>query len=179
MDDDDARLWVAADDQNLYLAFRTEVDKDLQADPTHVKYPTGQYKDAASRRDGDVYADDYVEWTLKGKDGHTYRFAVNAKGALLDSRDGDKGWNSHAAFKSRSDFKDWTAELAIPLADLGMAPGDTVEFNVVRSWKWFKSSQNTLCIDQRSQPCLGKLVLAAPAAAACPALARRTRATCA
>ncbi|MDD5705624.1 MAG: DUF6067 family protein [Kiritimatiellae bacterium] len=170
LDADDARFWIAADDRNLYLAFRTEVDKELQADPTHVKYPTGQYKALTTARDGDVDADDYVEWSLQSAGGQTYRFAINARDALLDSRDGDKSWNGNVQFKSRSDFADWTAELAIPLADVGMRAGETVAFNATRSWKLFKSAQNSLCIDARSQPAMGKLTLGAPAAVSVSAL---------
>ena len=80
-------------------------------------------------------ADDYADVALKGKDGHVYRFAFNDKGALLDSRDGDKTWNGSASVVSKNDGKAWTAELAIPLAELGMAPGETVDFDVTRSWK--------------------------------------------
>ena len=116
-------------------------------------------------RDSDVYGDDYLEFAIKNKAGHEYRIAVNAKGAVLDSRDGDKSWNTTGKIVSRSDFKDWTAEISIPLAELGLKLGDTVDFNVIRSWKLFKSAQNTLCADERSQPTFGKLTLGGDSAA--------------
>jgi hypothetical protein len=175
LDNDDAKVLVAVDGKNLYLAFRTEVDAALQADPRHVMYPAGEYKAGVLQCDGDVYADDYIEYTLRGKDDHVYRFAVNARGALLDSRDGDNGWNSHARVVSRSDFKDWTAEMAIPLSEIGMAPGAVVGFNAVRSWKWFKSSQNTLCFDEQYQPSLASLALGAPSTAAVDGLGHPER----
>lgn len=159
LDDDPTRIYTACDDQNLYLGFQCEVDLALQKDPTHIKYPLGQFLTTPRARDGDVYADDYTEFVLRTKDPHVYRFAVNSQGNLLDSRDGDKSWNGNVPCKGRSDFKDWTAELAIPLADLGVKLGDVVDFNVIRSWKLFKSAQNSLCADERGLPGFGKLTL--------------------
>ena len=49
---------------------------------------------------------------------------------------------------------------------MGLKLGDTVDFNVIRSWKLFKSAQNTLCADERSQPTFGKLTLGGDSAAA-------------
>jgi hypothetical protein len=170
LDDDPGQVYVACDREHLYFGFSCPVDASIQSDPTHVWYPTGEFLAGVQKRDGDVSADDYVEFAIKGKDGHVYRFALNAKNVLRDSRDGDVGWNTKGTFASRSDFKDWTAELAVPLAELGLALGDTVEFNVVRSWKLFKSSQNALCADERSQPAWGKLTLGGPAAAAVESL---------
>jgi hypothetical protein len=172
LDQDDALVSLAVDDRHLYLAFRTVVDDELHNDPTHVKYPSGQYLANARQRDDHVDADDYIAFDLRGANGHHYRFALSAKGALQDSRDGDAGWNAHAAWASRSDFTDWTAELAIPLADMGMVAGETVEFNAVRSWKLFKSSQNTLFITPQSQPGFGKLTLGSPVTAAVSSLGR-------
>ncbi len=165
LDNDDAKVYAACDAQTLYLAFRCPVNEALQKDPTHIWYPTGQFKAGMTVRDSDVHGDDYLEFVIKNKAGHEYRIAVNAKGAVLDSRDGDTSWNTSGKIVSRSDFQDWTAEMAIPLVELGLALGDTVDFNVIRSWKLFKSAQNTLCADERSQPTFGKLTLGGDAAA--------------
>ncbi|MBI4028425.1 MAG: hypothetical protein HY360_25795 [Verrucomicrobia bacterium] len=177
LDDDPGRVYAACDARNLYLAFFCEVDASIQKDPTHVWYPTGEFRAEATERDGEVAGDDYVEFAIKSKDGHEYRFALNPRNALADSRDGNKTWNSNAQWKSRSDFKDWTAELIVPLADLGAAVGDTVDFNVTRSWKLFKSSQNTLCADARGQPAFGKLALGGAVAAAVENLGQPWRGT--
>ena len=94
LDNDEAKVYAACDAQNLYLAFRCPVDESLQKDPTHIWYPTGQFKAGMTARDSDVHGDDYLEFAIKNKAGHEYRIAVNAKGAVLDSRDGDKSWNT-------------------------------------------------------------------------------------
>jgi hypothetical protein len=169
LDSDPSQVYVACDDQNLCLGFRCEVDPSVANDFNHFKYPTGEFLTTLRDRDGDVYADDHVEFVVKAKEGHVYRFALNAQGSLLDSRDGDKGWNATVQWKGRSDFKDWTAELVVPLADLGLKIGDVVDFNVSRSWKLFKSSQNSLCADERGLPGWGKLAVgtsATPSASA-------------
>jgi hypothetical protein len=165
LDDDRGTVTVACDATNLYLGFACPVDDLLRNDPTHIWYPLGQFLANPLPRDGDLYGDDYVEYAIKSTDGHTYRFVINAKGSLLDSRDGDAGWNADIAWTSRSDFEDWTAELAIPLAAVGARPGDTVEFNVNRSWKLFKSAQSALCPNAQSQPGWGKLMLGGTASA--------------
>ena len=175
LDDDASKVYVAHDAGNLYVGFRCPVDEALHNDPTHVMYPTGQFLANTSARDGDVYADDYVEFAIRNKDGHTYRFALNAKGALFDSRDGDRSWNADAKYISRSDFTDWTAEFTVPLAQLGLAAGDVADFNVIRSWKLSESSQNSLCPDAQSQPGWGKLTLGTSASASLESLGRPDR----
>lgn len=166
LDDDPGKIYVASDSRNLYVGFYCPVDKSIQDDPTHIKYPTGEFKASPRDRDGAVYEDDYIEFALKGKDGHEYRYALNGRGSLLDSRDGEKQWNGGAKSAGRSDLKDWTAEIAIPLDELGVSPGEIVEFNAVRSWKLFKSSQNSLCPDAACQPGWGNLTVGSAACAA-------------
>jgi len=165
LDDDPSVIYAASDGKKLYLGFYCPVDESIQKDPTHVKYPAGQFKASPFDRDGNVYEDDYVEFVLGSADGHEYRFALNGKGALLDSRDADRTWNAQCKWAGRSNFKQWTAELVIPLAEIGVKKVDTINFNVIRSWKWFKSSENSLCADERSQPAAGKLILDSGASA--------------
>ncbi|MDD5705106.1 MAG: DUF6067 family protein [Kiritimatiellae bacterium] len=178
LDSSTGRVWVAADGTNLYLAFECEVDKSIQDDPTHVWYPTGAFKADAKARDGDVLADDYVEFVVKGL--HEDRFAVNAAGALRDSRDGDVSWNAGVTCVSRYDFsatgaeadaaRFWRVELAVPLADLGVKSGDAVGFNVLRMWRLFKSARNTLITDEHAGAGFGALKLGGAAVAAVESL---------
>jgi len=170
LDHDPGQIKFAVDDKNLYVAFRCEVDASIQADPTHIKYPGGEFLAGKTARDADLAGDDTVQLALRGKDGHDYRITFNARGALRDERDGDVARNANLTGTSRSDLKDWTAEYAIPLAELGMTPGETVDFNVIRSWKLFSSAQNSLCADVQSQFGFGKLTLGAPASAAVESL---------
>jgi hypothetical protein len=170
LDYDPGMVGVACDAKNLYLAFYCPVDASVRNDPMHIMYPNGVFLANPPSRDGDIRDNDYVVFNIGGKGGHTYRFVVNARGALVDMRDGDTAWNAGVTWKSRSDFNDWTAELAIPLADLGLSLGDTVDFNVTRSWKLFTSSQNTLLLNEYSQPAPGKLALKAMACASLTSL---------
>ncbi|MBI4024393.1 MAG: hypothetical protein HY360_05390 [Verrucomicrobia bacterium] len=165
LDNDPGIIYVACDAKNLYLAFSCPVDDSVRNDPTHIMYPAGVFLANPPSRDGDIRDNDTITFSLGGKDGRAYQFTINARDALVDMRDGDAAWNANVTWKSRSDFNDWTAELVIPLADVGLAPGDTGDFNVTRSWKLFKSAQNTLLLNEYSQPSTGKLLLKAMASA--------------
>jgi len=145
LDSDPGTMRVAVDDTTLYLAYECEVDKSIQADPTHVWYPVGEFKADAHERDSNVLGDDHVAFLLNGP--HQYAFCFNAKGVMLDRRDGDTGWNGNVKWVGRSDFTNWTVEMSIPLAELDLKPGQAVGCNVLRSWKLFKSARNTLCTD--------------------------------
>jgi len=170
LDSDPGKIRLASDAGFLYVAFRVPVDDSIQEDPMHVWYPTGQFKAASHDRDGAVLDDDFVQFAVKGKDGSDYRFSVNAMGSLIDTKNGDAAWNGGVQWAGRSDFKDWTVEAAIPLSDLGAAPGDTVEFNVLRSWKLFKSAENTLAVSEQWTPGWAKLILGQKAGAALESL---------
>ncbi|MCC6581099.1 MAG: hypothetical protein IT440_11725 [Phycisphaeraceae bacterium] len=166
VDDDPSHVWLASDDTHLYLAYRCEVDASIRSDPTHIHYPVGEFAAASDKRDADLSEDDAVELHIRNGAGQVHRIAFNAGGGLRDERDGQATWNANIRGVSRSDFTDWTAEYAIPLADLGVALGQTLDFNVKRGWKRFKSSRNSLCTDVQSQPDWGRLVLGGQAAAA-------------
>jgi hypothetical protein len=100
----------------------------------------GQLQTKATEQDGAVYSDDSYEIffaTPEGrKDGIVYQLILNSADAHYDARKGDKSWNS--AWKSKSTIADgvWTAEVAIPLQDIGPAPrqGENWLFNVARNW---------------------------------------------
>jgi len=164
LDADDGKVFLACDDTNLYLGFSVDVPKSVRDDPMHILYPGGVFKAGTHNRDDDVFNDDYIEFQLKGADGADYSFALNVKGVLRDARNGDAQWNGEVAWNSRADFKTWTAELAVPLSILGAKIGDEVGFNVRRGWKWHRSSENTLAVDEQAQPAYGTLMLGGPAA---------------
>ncbi|MCL5674446.1 MAG: DUF6067 family protein [Candidatus Omnitrophica bacterium] len=163
LDKDPTLVRFACDTKNLYISFVCPVDKSIQKYP--VWYPTGEFLAGVLTRDGNVASDDNIEFMFHSKDGHIYQYLLNAKGVLYDSKDGNKSWNSAGRFYARSDFNAWTGECTIPLSELGAVPGDIIDFNVLRSWKLFSSSQNALCTDPQSHPDWGKLLLGSPACA--------------
>src|SRR5690606_11860838 len=130
-----------------------------------IRYPTGIFQSSPRDRDGDIHADDYIEFTIESGE-HVHQLALNPHGSLRDSRDGDVAWNAQVDSKSKRDLSNWTGELSIDLDSLGIKAGDTVRFNVVRSWKKYKSAMNTMFMDSASRPELVPLVLASSASAA-------------
>ena len=88
------------------------------------------------------YEADREGWTfVLGKDGHEYRFSINAADATAQSRDGDATWSGAwtAAASKEMHIDDsvlWTCEAAIPWTTLGGAPtaDAAYAFDVVRDW---------------------------------------------
>lgn len=104
------------DEKNLYAAFTV---------------PRKPEKRKCTTKDGAVYEDDCFELHLfdpvKNKQ---YQFVVNSNGVLYDSRLSDPvpvKWNSKAECASFTGKDFWSAELCIPLADLG---------NPMKNAKW-------------------------------------------
>lgn len=164
LDDDDTRIAIANDDARLYLSFVSGVDESRHADPVQIRYPTGIFESSPRDRDGDVYADDYIEFIIQAG-GRAYRLAVNPHGALHDDRDGDAAWNADAQIRSRHELSHWSGELSIELAAMGIKPTDTIQFNVIRSWKRYKSAMNSLFVDSASRPQCAPLILGAAVSA--------------
>ncbi|MBQ6330590.1 MAG: hypothetical protein IJI35_16345, partial [Kiritimatiellae bacterium] len=73
-------------------------------------------------RDGNVWEDDSFEVMLAGTDGTAYHFIVNANGTIYDDCRGVASWNSSARCAAKSSDGGWSAEMAIPLADIGGFP---------------------------------------------------------
>jgi len=73
-------------------------------------------------RDGPVYVDDCVEvFSAPGPDPSSYyHFLVNARGTLRDELGRDERWNSRATAAAELTDTGWTAEIAVPLADLDL-----------------------------------------------------------
>lgn len=71
---------------------------------------------ADGKRDLEVYDDDCIELFFGAeKQSGYYHIAVNANGAVYDSKDGDKNWNGNFNITSQSDKNGWTMKAAIPL----------------------------------------------------------------
>ncbi len=80
----------------------------------------------AEIRDSEVYADSCVEVLLNpSADRKTYyQFIVNANGIVYDAKyvvgnQGQKDWNSSVSVKTALDEQYWTAEITVPLSDIG------------------------------------------------------------
>lgn len=83
-----------------------------------------------SDRDANIWEDDSFELHLKNPAGNTvWQFIVNANGAIYDSRNSAKSWNSSATARIIPVKKGWSAELTIPFADLNMKKGEVWEGN--------------------------------------------------
>lgn len=123
-------LW---DDDNIYVAFdcrESQMDKLVAV---------------RSGRDAeDSWEDDCVEVFIapRGPEEPYYHFILTAAGSVLDERGGsqgelDKSYNASLVTGVRHSAKGWTAEMAIPFADLGGTPelGDQWRINFNREEK--------------------------------------------
>ncbi len=104
---------VLADDKAIYFAV-----KCWEAEPQRMIA-------AGDKRDADLWMGDTVEVFLDP--GHKelrkryVHIIVNPKGCLLDSKDGDARWNANLVVAVGKFDGGWTVELAVPMADLGVA----------------------------------------------------------
>ena len=106
---------VLFDDSNLYVAFvcHRSSDRELR---TLAQPPPGGTRDAV----GDVWLDDAIELFLDSAGlGETYfQFIVNSRGACLDLKGLDPGWDGVYEVATRVEPTQWTVEMAIPFAAL-------------------------------------------------------------
>ncbi len=103
---------ILYDDKNIYFGVRFEEPE------------TGKMLRRFDQNDLAIFNDDCFElvFDTRGRPETFYHFVVNAAGAIYDSRNNNKQWSSVGAVgKARVGEKEWTVELAIPFADLGMA----------------------------------------------------------
>jgi hypothetical protein len=101
---------LAYDASNLYVA-------------AQLPLPQGAKPRASvTQRDGAVWEDDAFELFLApgGANAPYYQFIVNAAGVQWDSRGKDATWNAAWTAKTAGGQGSWTAEIAIPLAALGV-----------------------------------------------------------
>ncbi|MFH1923500.1 MAG: glycoside hydrolase domain-containing protein [Planctomycetota bacterium] len=118
---------ICYDDANLYVGFRS----DKNSEPPLV---------AARERDGNVWEDDAFELFLTPapttpKD--FFQFVFNAASVVYDARHGQSHWNGRVSVKTAVADDHWTAEAAIPFADLDAGTpqaGDTWLGNFCRDW---------------------------------------------
>lgn len=104
--------YVVRDNTNLYLAFRCR-------EPEMSKLVA-----KASTRDAAVFADDSIEVFLQPdpKSPDYLHFAVNALGTQYDEKQYDGSWNADWQAVTQRGEDDWTVELSLPFANLGLTP---------------------------------------------------------
>jgi hypothetical protein len=130
---DPTSVWVGYDSANLYLAVEC-----ADAEPESISAIT-------TERDGAVGHDDHVGILVQPDRNADvfYQILVNPKGTVFDreilinpygSYVMNPGWNASVEAAARVSRNGWTAELAIPLAELGPATaGSEWGFNFQRS----------------------------------------------
>ncbi len=123
-----AFVWT---DSALFLAVRS---KESALAPAVQK--AHLFKATVKQRDGAVFHDDCIELFLAPKGAQGYvQLAANALGTRFDSRNKDASWNADWSAAARKGNGEWTMEIAIPFASLGVVPpktGDAWRFNVCR-----------------------------------------------
>ncbi|MBO7742206.1 MAG: hypothetical protein J6S21_06590 [Victivallales bacterium] len=77
---------------------------------------------AFTQNDQNIYSDDIFEFFILDDTNQKLWFCVNANGAIMDAKNGDRKWNSGAKAAARQLEKGWCAEIAVPLEALG-SPG--------------------------------------------------------
>ena len=144
-----AAVFVGFDDEKLYVAFRCPHEGRIDTDePVRDRVGTQQSQG--------------IEIWLQPPGGHWYQFLGRPGGVIVDvSQKEHFGWNGNWVFREQiSDVAEeiggvlsfrkklWTAEIAIPLADLGVtrvSDGDSWRVNFTRDYgvpKGKKRSQN-------------------------------------
>lgn len=123
--------WMTYDDQNIYVAFRN--------DEPYMN----QLREKVTQRDGAVWSDDCIEIFILPPDAHGIHLAVNSTNTQADwgmIRDaaGDvqekQEWNGTWQSAVAKSEKQWTVEVAIPLATLNSQtePGTNWKIDLCR-----------------------------------------------
>jgi len=117
-----ASVYVTYDNDNLYVAV--------------VGYQ-GFVKYSEPKRDGNVWDDDSFEIYVKPKtnESNYYQFIINGNNSMYDGNMMDGKWNSNAIYASKVFDGGYSAELAIPWKDMGIADVsvlDKIGFNATR-----------------------------------------------
>ena len=106
--------WLTYDREHLYIAYRCDEPTMDALDPSSM---TGE-------RDGKVWADDSVELLFgpKANFPEFYHIIVNARGAVYDARNKDRGFDiEKMSVAADRGGKAWTVEMAIPWASLDVS----------------------------------------------------------
>ena len=101
---------LCRDQENLYVTFHSDrlcmVKKTME-------------------HDGRLWDNDSFEIHLTSPDNNYYQFIVDGNGSVFDSKNKDKGWNAEGVKSDIRLGKDgWTAQLTIPLKNLGSLKGN-------------------------------------------------------
>lgn len=152
------RVWMWIQEDKLHL--RVEAD-----DPLMSEIPA-----TVTKRDGDVWADDSIDFFIKPSNGKVYHFIYNAIGTQFDACDDDVRWNGDWSVKVDRELYAWKSDVVIDLNDLGGKPavGDEWGFqfgrcrfarNVARSFCWnptgtlrFKDAFGTIRFGNANHP---------------------------
>ncbi|HWL54547.1 MAG TPA: hypothetical protein VNQ90_19055 [Chthoniobacteraceae bacterium] len=126
------QAWLGIHDSVFYLAIRCE-------EPTPGRMRTKTIRD---ERDGDVYADDSVDFFIDvGRTGKSfYHLTVNSEGTLYDAevigdRRSAEMWDSDAVVRAHVGASSWAVEMALPMQSLGhqFVAGEVFAINVART----------------------------------------------
>ena len=94
---------IKTDGENLLIGFTTDL-------PVTKRVMTAD--------DQDIFDDDVFEFFMRDAKEQKLWFCINANGAILDAKNGDRKWNSGAKGAAKILDKGWSAEISIPLSSL-------------------------------------------------------------
>ena len=124
--DKQSRYYLSYDRDNLYVAVSSPQIRALKSEN--------------NINDSSVWLDDSVElWMHQVKADTSYQIIVNSKGTVFDTKltkVSDPGWNLNG-LRSISKFENemWTIELALPLKEIDLKPGDDCRINIGRTFQ--------------------------------------------
>ena len=99
------KVYLRHDGTNLYIGLFSDKPAALQKQTV---------------RDSNIWEDDSFElYFLSKKNNAKIQIAINPNGAVFDQKNGDIKWNSNLRTVAFSGKDFWSAEIIIPLADLG------------------------------------------------------------
>jgi hypothetical protein len=132
--------YFAWDDTNLYVAAHSIF-------PLNATVPSGGTRASLADPDEQVWDDESFElWLMPPGGGPRVRFAGNVAGGFTEMRGNDFSWTGDWTYRASVSMdiygrNHWHAEIAIPLATLGIERGADTEMkmNFCRTWR---------CLDQ-------------------------------
>ena len=101
-----------------------------------VEHGWGKLLAEQTVRDGDVYADDSIEFFVYAPNGEYYQVVVNTLGTIYDARGFDKTFDCQATAAVQVDEDRYTIELRFPVAPMGVPeiePGAAWRLHVSRN----------------------------------------------
>lgn len=131
LDAEQGTAWLGHDGANLYLTQRWPIPERVLQQPDNFSFGAFR-KQVTAHDDAALAEDDTVGLQVRLADGTVRTVLVNAIATVGDDADGDRAWESGAQAAAAVDAEAWTAELAVPLASLGIAPGTPFDLRLVR-----------------------------------------------